>query len=67
MRIGSEAEWDEAGGALQVMIATLRSTKPTHENKPHITAAIEHLTEAQKHLVKAEVYSKDFKPDIYSY
>lgn len=67
MRLGSEAEWDEAGGVLQMMIGTLRSTRPTPENQLHIAAAIEHLTDAQKHLLKAGVYSKEFQPDIYFY
>lgn len=67
MRLSSEAEWNEAGGILQMMVATLRSTKPTPENQLHMAAAIEHLTEAQKHLVKAGVYSKEFQPDVYFY
>lgn len=67
MRLGNEAEWDEAGGVLQMMIATLRSTRPTPEKQLDIAAAIEHLTKAQKNLVKAGVYSKEFQPDIYFY
>jgi len=67
MRFSTTEEWDEAGGVLQTMIATLMSMHLETEQKDDLLRARQLLQEAQYCLQRLGVYSQDFDPSIFFY
>ena len=67
MRFSSAEEWDEAGGALEMMMLTLMSTCPTDQNKKDLKTALESLQQAKDALERLGVFSEEFDSNIYHY
>jgi len=67
MRFSTAEDWDNAGGALEMMILTLMSTRPTSENEADLEIALDALENAKSALKRLGVFSKDFDPLLYHY